>query len=128
MKTILTLTLMSFLGVIANAQNNPAPAQPAQPAAAAPAPSDNKMAMDALKKKHIDAVAELKKKQVDEMRAFKDSLKGKTDKEIKKAVDAKKAEQKAAVKELKKAQDAEIAQFKKDHPKPAKTGAKPAAH
>ena len=72
------------------------------------------------KKKHIDAVAELKKKNIDELKAFRATLKGKTPEEKKKAVEAKKAEQKTAVAELEKTNKAEIDQFRKDHPKPAK--------
>lgn len=136
MKIIITLALVSFFGVIANAQ--PAPAQPSQPEAMTPAqPADvpaqpalvvtpapaapaKQMTLEELRKKHIDAVAELKKKHIDEIKALKESLKGKPRMDIRKAVEAKKVEQKAALKELGKTNKAEIEQFRKDHPKPAK--------
>ena len=62
-------------------------------------------------------MAQLKKTHVDEMKAFKETLKGKNPKEKKAAVEAKKAEQKAAVKELEKTNKAEMEQFRKDHPR-----------
>jgi 3-oxoacyl-ACP reductase-like protein len=113
-----------MIGVAANAQTTPAPAQPsqpavaapAQPAVAAPAAQPAKMTLNDLKKKHIDAVATLKKQQLDEIKALRDSMKGKPKTDIRKAVEAKKAEQKTALKELDKANKAEIAQYRKDHP------------
>ncbi|HAF95979.1 MAG: hypothetical protein A2X34_02310 [Elusimicrobia bacterium GWC2_51_8] len=138
MKIIIPLALVSFLGVIANAQNNSAPAaQPAQNAvtiplqpaaepavtpapAPAPAAPANQPTLEELRKKHIDTVAELKKKNIDEITALRESLKGKPPVSIRKAIAAKKVEQKAALKELGKANKAEIEQFRKDHPRPAK--------
>jgi hypothetical protein len=125
MKTILAFALVSGLCSLAGAQNNTPAAQPAPvvtaPAApAAPAQPEKKLTLEELKKKHIGAVADLKKKHVDELKAFRDTLKGKTPEEKKKAIEAKKAEFKAAVAELQKANKAEIEQFKKDNPKPSK--------
>ena len=73
--------------------------------------------IEQLRKNQLDAVNELKKKHVDEIKAFRDSLKGKPAKEIRQAMEAKRAEQKAAVKELMSANKAELEQFKKKHPK-----------
>lgn len=142
MKVLITLVLVSFFGVAAGAQNNAAPAQPSQPAAAVPAqaapaqpaaaapaptepampaavaqaPAETKETFAALKKKHIDAVAELRKRNIDEIQALKAGMKGKPAAEIRKAVEAKRAEHKTALKALHAANKAEMAQFKKDHP------------
>ena len=133
MKIIAALVLMSFLGVAANAQDNPAAdrpslpaiATPAQPAVVPPPPAmpavpaqpEKKMTVSELRKNHIDAVAALKKQHIDEITVLKTSLKGKSPTEIRKAVEAKKAEHKAAIKELEKANKTEIAQLKADLPK-----------
>lgn len=141
MKTVMTLALVSFFGVAANAQNNTAPANPAvttpaQPVAAPAvvpaavqqpvvAPAAPVVTIEQLRKKHIDAVAELKKKHIDEVKALRESLKGKPQADIRKAIEAKKAEQKTAFKELEKTNKAEIEQFRKDHPKMMKAAKKP---
>jgi hypothetical protein len=131
MKILVSAVLLTCLGAFAGAQNAnpPQPAQPAvtapaQPAAVAPAQQQPApaptMTIEELRKKHIDAVAELKKKNVDELKAFRETLKGKPEAERKQAVEAKKKELQEAVKSLQKANKAEIEQFRKDHPKPAK--------
>lgn len=95
---------------------------PAQPAAVPEIPSkpERKVTLDNLRKANINAVAELKKKHIDEMRALKDSLKGKSRDEIKKAVEARKKEQKAALKDLEKMNKEAIEKFKKENPMPGK--------
>ncbi len=137
MKSIFALAFLACLGTVVNAQNNPAAAPAAQPAVAAPAAPATvaapavvaaapAMTMEELRKKHIDAVATLKKSNIDEIKNLRESMKGKSSRaDIMKAVEAKKAQQKAIIKDLEKANKAEIEQFKKDHPKMAKKLAKP---
>jgi len=128
MKTLSAIALVACLGIFANAQESAAPAQATQeiaatvqavqaPAAVQTAP-EKTVTIEELRKNQVDTAAELKKKQIDEIRALKDSLKGKPAKEIKKAVEMKKAEQRTAMKTLRNASKAEIMKFKKDHPKP----------
>ena len=139
MKSILAIALVACFGTIVNAQDNapvkadqPAVTAPAAPAAmpaavtpaavATPAPA---MTMAELRKKHIDAVATLKKNNIDEINNLRASMKGKPRAEIMKAVQAKKAEQMVILKDLEKANKAEIEQFKKDHPQMMKKMGKP---
>ena len=57
--------------------------------------------------------AELRKKQIEEIKALRESLKGKPQSEIRNAVEAKKAEQRAAIKAQQSVDKAEAAKFKK---------------
>ena len=93
------------------------PVVPAQPAVKA-APVWNNMAE--LKKSHGQAVADLKKKQEEDIKQLKASMKGKPIAEMRAAVEKQRTSDKAALKTLKDAQNAEIGQFKKDHPEAVK--------
>ena len=75
-----------------------------------------------LRKKSSAAVAELKKKQADEIKTLRESLKGKPGEGIREAVKIKKAGQKSLLDALQEANSLEIAQFRKSHAKPVKQG------
>ncbi|MFA7009518.1 MAG: hypothetical protein WC204_11725 [Elusimicrobiales bacterium] len=64
--------------------------------------------------------AELRRKQIEEIKALRESLKGKPQSEIRNAVEAKKAEQRAAIKAQQGVDKDEAAKFKKGHPRPLK--------
>lgn len=66
-----------------------------------------------------DTVGELKKRQLEEIKVLKESLKGRPRAEVRKAVKAKLAEQKAAVKALQDANRAEAGKYEKARVKPA---------
>lgn len=114
MKGVMMLAVLGLLGAVASAQQNPV-----QPAPAV-APAEQKVTMHDLQKKHGAAVAELQKNQAAEIKALKESLKGKPQAEIKKALGDKKAEHQNAMKALRDSNRAEMAQYKKDHPAPMK--------
>jgi len=107
------------------------PAVPVQPAAevppaaavqAAPAPKAPETLVE-MKKRHGQAVAELKKKQEVDIEQFKASMKGRSIPELREAVGRQRIADRAVIKALKDAQNAEVEQFKKDHPQPKKTEA-----
>jgi hypothetical protein len=83
---------------------------------------EQKMTLSELRKKHSVSVTELKNRQVEEIKALRESFKGKLQVGIRKAVKIKKAEQNTALKALQDANRAEIVQFRKDHTQPIKQG------
>jgi len=97
-----------------------APVAPPQPAVQAPAAPVQPATIQGLIKQQGQALAELKKKQEEGVKQIKESMKGKSALEIKKAVDEQKKINRAAVRTLKDAQKAELEQFKKDHPETVK--------
>ena len=68
----------------------------------------------------MDTVAELKKKQAEEIRTLRESLKGRPYAEVRRAIRAKREEQSAALKALLDANKTEADEYKKISSKPAK--------
>lgn len=98
------------------------PAQYAYAAAAGPAKLDPNISIGELKKKHAAWISETKAGHSAELKALKESLKGKPAELIREEVKKKKESQKALLRAIEEAAKKQLEQFKNTHPNTGKKG------
>ena len=98
------------------------PAQYAYAAAAGPAKLDPNITLGELKKKHASWIGETKTRHSAEIKALKESLRGKPSELIREEVKKKKESQKVLIKAIEEAAKKQIKQFKNTHQNTGKKG------